>query len=83
MKKLLKFYADWCGQCRVLDKNLTMAQIESVPINVELDTNAELIEKYNIKTIPALVLIDDNDDKTILKKQFGILNIAQLKDFIE
>lgn len=82
MKKVLKFYADWCGQCRVLDKNLKSAGIEFVPINIELNTSAELIEKYNIKSIPTLVLIDE-DSKMLLKKQTGILSITQLKDFVK
>ena len=42
--KILKFYAEWCGPCKVLSKNIEEfkklhPEIEIVSVNVEEDEN--------------------------------------------
>ena len=66
--KFYKFYADWCGPCRVLTNTLNKAQIEYEPINV--DNNEELVEKYNIKTIPVFMAV--KDDGTEIDRFIGV-----------
>ena len=56
--KFYKFYADWCGPCRVLTNTLNKAQIEYESINV--DNNEELVKKYDIRTIPVFMAVNDN-----------------------
>jgi thioredoxin-like negative regulator of GroEL len=62
--KLIKFYADWCGPCKILsptidkivaEKGLTL-EYESVNV----DDNPERANDFNIKGIPAVVIVSDN-----------------------
>jgi len=56
--KLLKFYADWCGPCKVLTRNLDQAKIEYEAIDA--DTHEELCEKYGVRNLPTLIAVDEN-----------------------
>ena len=76
--KFYKFYADWCGPCRVLTNTLNKAQIEYKPINV--DNNEELVEKYNIKTIPVFMAVKDDD--TEIDRFIGVKSADAIKQWI-
>lgn len=57
--KLLKFKAVWCSPCRTLSTILD--EFDMCPIeNVDIDLNTELTQKYNIRGVPTLVLVDDS-----------------------
>ena len=60
MKKILYFTATWCGPCTYIKPQ--MQEISNqIPISfIDVDSNATTTEKYNIKNIPAVVLIDNN-----------------------
>ena len=77
--KFYKFYADWCGPCRVLTNTLNKAQIEYKPINV--DNNEELVEKYNIKTIPVFMAVKDDD--TEIDRFIGVKSADAIKQWID
>ena len=76
--KFYKFYADWCGPCRILTTMLNKAQIEYEPINV--DNNEELVNKYNIKTIPVFIAI--KDDGTEIDRFVGVKSTDAIKQWI-
>lgn len=76
--KFYKFYADWCGPCRVLTNTLNKAQIEYEPINV--DENEELVKKYNIRTIPVFMAV--KDDGTEIDRFVGVKSIDAIKQWI-
>lgn len=59
--KILKFSAPWCGQCRALQRNLQPIQDKITEINIE--DNDELVSEYNIRSIPVLVFLDENDSE--------------------
>ena len=77
--KFYKFYADWCGPCRILTTMLNKAQIEYEPINV--DNNEKLVEKYNIKTIPVFVAV--KDDGTEIDRFVGVKSADAIKQWID
>lgn len=77
--KFYKFYADWCGPCRILTTMLNKTQIEYEPINV--DNNEKLVEKYNIKTIPVFMAI--KDDGTEIDRFVGVKSADAIKQWID
>lgn len=76
--KILKFYSDTCGPCKVLSKNLKEAGIEVEEINIE--NNDNLVYKYNIRNIPTLIKLDDNN--TVIDRFTGILSVNDLKEWV-
>ena len=76
--KFYKFYADWCGPCRVLTNTLDKAQIEYEPINV--DNNEELVKKYNIRTITVFMAV--NNDGTEINRFVGVKSEDAIKQWI-
>ena len=63
MKRILKFEAEWCGQCKALSpilkrvlENHTDITLTTVDIEIEEETTL----KYNIRNLPTLVFIKDS-----------------------
>ena len=78
--KLIKLYSDTCGPCKVLENNLKKSKIEYDRINITSKEGEELIEKYDVKAIPTLLLIDDND--ILISKNSGVLTVEGIKAFV-
>ncbi len=62
---LMHFYADWCGPCHrmereVLNTSPVMRQLGRgfVAVKVNSDRHPELIERFDIRTLPSDVVID-------------------------
>lgn len=69
--KLLKFYAEWCGPCKIITQQLQtqdLGDVELVEINI--DENPEKVTEYGIRSIPVLILEDDNGK--VLHRQNGV-----------
>lgn len=65
MIKILKFESDSCPQCKALSATLERItkeyKIDIKNIDIEEDNNQDLIRKYNIRSIPTLIFL--NEDK--------------------
>ncbi len=85
MKKVIKFYADWCGPCRVYAKTFDKvseelkSDIEFVNVNIEADTE-QLSKEYKVTGIPLTVVISENGDK---KQKAGRMTEEKLIEFIK
>lgn len=83
-KKVIKFYAEWCGPCKVYAKTWDQViptyedQIEFSNINVDKDTTG-LAAKYKVVNIPTTLLI--REDGSELKK-VGRLTKEELTELI-
>ena len=75
--RILKFYREYCGPCKVLESNFKSLNIKTTNINAE--ENIELVEKYNIQSVPTIIIIDDNEKE--IKRYSGLMSINELKDF--
>lgn len=80
--KLLKFYAPWCAPCKGLTMVINGAADKiTVPIEeVNIDEDIDTALKYGVRSVPTLVLVDEEGNT--LKKNVGVLNEAQLLDFL-
>ena len=59
--RILKFYAVWCGPCKVLNKQLE--SFKDYPIeSVNIDENPDLVEKYGIISVPTTIILRDEEE---------------------
>lgn len=83
-KKIIKFYATWCGPCKIYGKTWDKIkpsyedQIEFVNIDTDKDTDG-LAAQYKITTVPTTVLVKE-DGSTI--KKTGRLGKNELIELI-
>jgi thioredoxin len=83
-KKVIKFYADWCGPCKMYGpifervKQELQEGIEFVEINVENDPE-NLSGEFKVRGIPHTVILEDGEK---IKEKSGRLSEADLKELI-
>ena len=60
---LVDFWAPWCSYCRVLggviEQALPAAPENAVVLKINIDEHPELAARFNVSTIPTLVLYKD------------------------
>ncbi|MCT4587836.1 MAG: thioredoxin [Carboxylicivirga sp.] len=81
---LLDFYADWCGPCQTLlpiVESLAEEHKDDVIIaKINVDQNQDLASDFQVRNIPALFLIKDQD---VQEKLVGLQSKNQLKGLID
>lgn len=82
--KILKFSATWCAPCR--DLATTIAEIsDNIGMDVEeidVDSNAALATKYNIRSVPTMIIVDGDDD-TEIKRHSGNMTAAEITKWVK
>ena len=79
--KLLKFGAPWCKPCQALDKTLESANLGIEIEKVDIDQRPECAAEYRVRSVPTLVLLDD--DGAEIDRRQGALSLGALLEFIE
>ena len=78
--KILKFGADWCMPCKVLNKKLEdFTDCEVVKYDVD-DVDEELLEKYRIRNIPVTILLDENEEE--IQRWVGVFDVNEISNKI-
>lgn len=88
VKSVFKFGTQWCGPCRVFASTFKKVSemeeykgIEFKSIDIENDEDGELmVEKYQIRSVPTIVLADENGD--IIYKLMGNVPLKDFTDII-
>ena len=66
MIKILKFESDSCPQCKALSVTLERItkeyKIDIKSIDIEENNNQDLIKKYNIRSIPTLIFLNEDQE---------------------
>jgi len=72
-KILLVFSTEWCGPCKRIKQKILEIE-DNYPditfIEVEADSNDDLVLKYNIKSVPYIVVLKDNEIQDEVKGDF-------------
>ena len=77
--RLIKIGASWCGPCNLMDKRLkdfNACDYKSYDVDDEDDETVAVIEKYNVRNVPALVLEGDNGEE--LAKWVGAVSVDEI-----
>lgn len=80
---LYKFYASWCNPCKQQTKEFEENPVnaEVYPIDIDEETDNELQVKYNVRSIPTIILTDN--DGNVIQKWIGFTKSSVINEFID
>ena len=58
----MKFYSPCCGQCKVVAKEFKDHPIDAPVKDINVMENPEAVDNYNIKSLPTILLLNDEDE---------------------
>ena len=80
VSKIIKIGAQWCGPCRVLDKELE--KITTIPIEkYDADESPEICEMFNIRNIPVLIFLNDSGEE--IHRIIGTTTASKIESIIQ
>jgi thioredoxin-like negative regulator of GroEL len=83
MITILRFMADWCGPCKVMEPAWKQLQEELkdsyIFRSVDIDTDVQLRADFSVRSIPTVIVTEDG--KEIARKQ-GSGTFPELKDWL-
>lgn len=81
---VVDFWAEWCGPCRmigpVIEELATEYEGKALIAKVDVDENAELSQKFGVRSIPTILILKDGE---VVDKHVGVTTKQALVDKIE
>ena len=79
---LVDFNAEWCGPCKMMKpvlEEISTSNNDIKIVSINVDDEDELASKYNISSIPCLVLIENGEE---INRSIGLISRSDLDSFI-
>ena len=81
---LIDFYADWCGPCKVMSPIIDQIAEENGQTikvgKVNVDDNQELAMKYNIMSIPTIMIFKNGN---VVKTFLGVTDKEEINKYLK
>ena len=81
---LVDFYADWCGPCKMMSpiiEEIADELRDTVKVGkVNSDENMELTEKYQIMSIPTILVVKNGN---VTKQFVGVTSKSEIEEAIK
>lgn len=80
---LIDFYADWCGPCKMLSpivEEIAKENSNIKVVKVDVDESQKTAIKYQIMSIPTLVVIKNGNEAT---RSVGVIGKSQILDMVK
>ena len=80
---LIDFYANWCGPCKMLSPVVETVAKENENIKVvkiDVDTAQDLAIKYQVMSIPTLVVIKNARE---VKRTVGVVSKSEIEEMVK
>lgn len=85
--RVLEFHADWCGPCNQQDAILGNVMDEWEDNNsvffdnkVDVDENSAIATKYNIRSMPTIVILVANEDDGKTRETERFMGVTEEDD---
>jgi thioredoxin 1 len=79
MKQAYRFTASWCQPCKTLAKTLEKIETTTPIVVYDIDENADMAKKYNIRGVPTLVMVEGDQE---VKRLVGVKPEQELKQWL-
>lgn len=80
MNKLVYISATWCGPCKTFGPTMEKVAGTGIPVRkVDADQNKEVLSKYQIRSVPAVIKTDSSGK--MLDKFVGVRSMQEVVDF--
>ncbi len=79
---LVDFWASWCGPCQMQGPVIEQAAEEISQVKfgkLNVDEEGELAQKYNVMSIPTLILFQDGQ---AVKTEVGFHSLEEIKKMV-
>ena len=81
---IVDFYADWCGPCKMMSPVIDKIAEDNAEIvkvgKVNVDNNQELAMKYNVMSIPTIIIFKNGN---IVKTFVGVTAKQEIEEAIQ
>ncbi len=80
---LVDFYADWCGPCQMLSPIVeeVASQDDNIKVvKINIDEEQELAVRYEIASIPTLVVIRNGNE---IKRSIGVIQKEEIENLVK
>lgn len=84
MRKLLFFYASWCGPCKVYDREIIVPLEDLVGSDrierIDAWKEPHRAEKYHVERLPTVVLLDGD---AVYMNRTGAIDIDKVAEWLK